>query len=144
MKIFFAADHGGFDLKEELKPYVEKMGHTIEDLGTHKNESVDYPQFGKNAAEAVVNNPNTLGIIICGTGIGISIAANKIAGARAAVCTSTTHARLTRQHNNANLLAIGARITGIEVAKDIVKTFLETDFEGGRHQRRVGQIETSL
>lgn len=141
MKIFLGSDHAGVDLKAELIEYITELGHETEDLGPYSTDSVDYPQYGKKVAETVVNTPGTLGIAICGTGIGISIAANKVKGARAATCTTSTHARLTRQHNNANILALGARMTGIEVAKDTVKTFLETEFEGGRHERRVCQIE---
>ncbi len=103
-------------------------------------ESVDYPKFGKAVAEKTVSTPDSLGIAVCGTGIGISIAANKVCGARAALCTTPTHARLAREHNNANILALGERITGVELAKDIVHTFLKTDFEGGRHERRVKLI----
>jgi ribose 5-phosphate isomerase B len=141
MKIFLGADHGGYRLKEEVKILLQDMGYFCEDLGTNSQESVDYPQYGKAVAEKVVNDPDSFGIVICGSGIGISIAANKVSGARAALCTTSTHARLSRQHNNANILALGERMTGIEVAKDIVKTFLATDFEGGRHENRVCQIE---
>ena len=141
MKLYLGADHGGFALKEELKSYLLGAGHEVLDLGTDSEESVDYPQYGKAVAEKVVAEPNSLGIIICGTGIGISIAANNLPGERAGLCFSTTHARLTRQHNNANILALGGRTTGLEVAKDIVDTFLATAFEGGRHERRVQQLE---
>ncbi len=140
MKIYLGADHGGFALKEVIKAFLLHQEIDIEDLGTDSEESVDYPQFGRAVAEAVVNESNTLGIVICGTGIGISIAANKVRGARAALCTTSTHARLAREHNNANILSLGGRMTGAELAKDIVHTFLHTDFEGGRHEMRVGQI----
>ncbi len=141
MKIYIGSDHGGYILKEELKPMLQELGHTVEDVGTHSADSVDYPQFGKAVAENTVADTGSFGIAVCGTGIGISMAANKVAGVRAALCCTTTHARLARQHNNANVLALGERTTGIEVAKDIVSTFLVTEFEGGRHERRVGQIE---
>jgi ribose 5-phosphate isomerase B len=141
MKVFLGADHGGYHLKGEIKTLLGELGHSVEDMGTNSSESVDYPPYGKAVAERVVSEPNSIGIVICGSGIGISIAANKVPGARAALCTTSTHARLSRQHNNANILALGERMTGVELAKDIVKTFLETDFEGGRHERRVCQIE---
>ncbi len=141
MKIYLGADHGGFALKQELQQLLVESGHEVEDLGTHDDSSVDYPEFGKAVALKTVADPDSLGIVICGTGIGISIAANKVSGARAALCFTSTHARLARQHNNANILALGARTTGTEVAKDILNTFLTTDFEGGRHERRVGQLD---
>lgn len=142
MKIFLGADHGGYLLKEEIKTLLSDLEYEAKDLGTSGPDSVDYPPFGKAVAEKVVSDPESLGIVICGSGIGISIAANKVSGARAALCTTSTHARLSRQHNNANILALGERMTGVEIAKDIVKTFLETEFEGGRHERRVCQIES--
>lgn len=141
MKIYLGADHGGFALKQELQQLLVESGHEVEDLGTYDDSSVDYPEFGKAVARKTVVDPDSLGIVICGTGIGISIAANKVSGARAALCFTSTHARLARQHNNANILALGARTTGTEVAKDILNTFLTTDFEGGRHERRVGQLD---
>lgn len=141
MKIIFGSDHGGFELKLQLIPFVKELGFDVEDIGNYSTDSVDYPEYGKKVAQKVSQDSDTLGIIFCGTGIGISIAANKVEGIRAALCTTPTHARLTRQHNNANILALGGRMTGIELAKDIVKTFLETKFEGGRHKRRVHQIE---
>lgn len=141
MKIAIAADHGGYDLKEELKAFVID-GLNIEwiDLGTHSTESVDYPEYGFKMAEAIKSGEADQGIIICGTGIGISIAANRHPHIRSALCTDTTMARLTRQHNDANVLALGARIIGVELAKDIVKTFLTTEFDGGRHARRVEKL----
>lgn len=140
-KIAIAADHGGYDLKEEIKNFVfENLNIEWIDLGTHSTDSVDYPEFGDKMANAIKDNQAESGILICGTGIGISIAANRHNHIRAAVCTNSTMARLTRQHNNANILALGARITGVEVTKDIVETFLSTQFEGGRHQRRVEKL----
>lgn len=141
MKIYLGSDHGGFVLKNYIKTFLEDQSYTVEDLGTKSAESVDYPQYGKAVAEKVVGDADSLGIVVCGTGIGISIAANKVKGARAALCTTSTHARLAKEHNNANILALGERMTGTELAKDIVHTFLKTDFEGGRHKRRVCQIE---
>ena len=143
MNLYIANDHAAPDLKCELVEHI--VTHfpdiTIHNLGTDTGESVDYPSYGRAVAEKVVADSDSLGIVICGTGIGISIAANKVAGARCALCTNSTMAQLTREHNDANILALGARITGVEVAKDIVGTFLKTSFEGGRHQQRVDQIE---
>jgi len=142
MKIFLGADHGGFQLKKEIFAFLktEFPDAEIVDLGTDDEKSVDYPAFGAAVATKVVENPKSLGVIFCGTGIGISIAANKIAGARAALCENSTAARLARQHNDANILALGGRMIGGELARDIVKTFFKNKFEGGRHARRVGQI----
>ncbi|MBI1301587.1 MAG: ribose 5-phosphate isomerase B [Alphaproteobacteria bacterium] len=138
-KIAIASDHGGYALKEAIK---ERFSDKIEflDLGTTSGDSVDYPEFGAAAGNSVLNGDAVKAIVICGTGIGISIAANRKPGVRAALCTDVTMARLTRQHNDANILALGARITGEEVAMDIVETFLNTKFEGGRHARRVEKL----
>lgn len=141
MKIGLGADHGGYELKEKIKNYLENNGYTVIDFGTNSTSSVDYPKFGHLVGEAVVKKEIDFGILICGTGIGISIAANKICGIRAALCTNTTMAKLTREHNNANILALGARIVGDVLALEIVDTFLSTNFEGGRHLTRVEQIE---
>ncbi len=142
MKIALGADHGGFELKEKIKKHLErKIDIELIDMGTHSTDSVDYPKYGHAVANAIVNKEADLGILICGTGIGISMAANKISGVRAALCTNTTMAKLTRQHNDANILALGARIIGDVLALDIVDEFLASSFEGGRHQRRVEQIE---
>lgn len=138
-KLLIACDHGGYDLKEAIK---EKFTGKFEfiDLGTNSNESVDYPEYGKSMALAIENGQADRGVLICGTGIGISIAANRYPHIRAALCTNVTMARLTRQHNDANVLALGARITGQEAIYEIVDTFLNTDYEGGRHARRVAQL----
>jgi len=142
MKLVMAADHGGFKLKEELKAYLlKKDAYEILDLGTYSEESVDYPDYGRQAAEKIVAGDAERGIIICGTGIGISIAANKVAGARAALCHSVYDAIMTRKHNDSNLLALGGRTTTEDIAKTIVDAWLETDFEGGRHQKRLDKIE---
>lgn len=141
MRVVLASDHGGYELKELLKDYITELDHEWEDLGTYSAESVDYPAYGHAAGKAVVEGKAEAAIVICGTGLGISMAANKVPGIRAALCTTSTHARLAREHNNANVLALGGRLTGIELAKDIVETFLNTDFQGGRHERRVSKIE---
>ncbi|WP_022820009.1 ribose 5-phosphate isomerase B [Fusobacterium russii] len=142
MKIALGADHGGYELKEKIKKYLsQKEDIKIVDMGTYSTESVDYPKYGHMVAKSVVEKEVDFGILICGTGIGISIAANKVSGIRAALCTNTTMAKLTRQHNDANILALGARIVGDVLALDIVDEFLATSFEGGRHTRRVETIE---
>lgn len=141
MRIAIAADHGGYKLKEEIKPYIESLGHTVADFGTCSEDSVDYPDYAAPCARAVVSGEADRGIVICGTGIGISIAANKIRGVRCALCTDPVMARLTREHNDANMLAMGARIVGSELAKGIVKAFLTTDFSGAeRHAKRIDKI----
>ena len=142
MKIALGADHGGYELKEKIKQYlVKREGIELIDFGTNSVESVDYPKYGHAVAKSIVEKKVDFGILVCGTGIGISIAANKIKGIRAANCTNTTMARLSRQHNDANILALGARIVGDVIALDIVDEFLSASFEGGRHQKRVDQIE---
>ncbi len=138
--IAIACDHGGFELKEHLKPLLENKGLVVLDLGTNSTDSVDYPEFGKLLAETIADKRADLGILICGSGIGISIAANRNPAVRAAVCHSGLSARLARQHNDANVLALGARLIGVETAIDCVEEFLETAFEEGRHQRRVDQL----
>ncbi len=142
MKIALGADHGGYELKEKIKKHLSQRNDIeIVDMGTHSTESVDYPKYGHAVAKSVVEKEVDFGILICGTGIGISIAANKIKGIRAALCFNTTMAKLTRQHNDANILALGARITGDVLALDIVDEFLSASFEGGRHAKRVEAIE---
>lgn len=141
MKIAIGCDHGGFGLKKELVPFIESLGHTVTDFGCNSEQSVDYPDFAFPVAEAVVRGDYERGILICGTGIGISISANKVKGARCARCTDETSARLSRSHNNANLLALGGRITGTELAKSIVSVFLATSFSGEeRHIKRISKI----
>lgn len=152
MRIAIASDHGGFELKEELKKYLEAKlesgdlgtDNEINDLGTYSTESVDYPVYGKKCAEAVAGGKYDRGIVVCGTGIGISIAANKVKGIRCGLCTSVEMARLTRQHNNANMLALGGRTTKLADAIDIVEAFLTTEFEGGRHERRVKMLDEMI
>ena len=141
MLIAIASDHGGFALKETIKEYLRERGDNIVDLGTTSEESVDYPIYGKACGEAVASGKAERGIVICGTGIGISIAANKVKGVRCGLCTSVVMAELTRQHNNANVLALGGRTTEPQLALDIVKTFLDTEFEGGRHKRRTDMLD---
>ena len=140
MKIVIANDHAATELKFVIKEYVEGMGHEVINFGTDDNESCDYPAYGKKVGEAVVNGEADCGILICGTGVGISIAANKVKGVRAAVCSDVATAHLVKEHNNANIIAFGARIVGQELAKDIVKAYLEAEFEGGRHLRRIDMI----
>lgn len=141
MKLAIGCDHGAFGMKEELKAYLEKKGYEVTDVGTHSEESVDYPLYAKEVCKKVNQKEVQFGILLCGTGIGMSIAANKVSGIRCALCAESYSAKMTRAHNDANVLSIGARVTGIELAKMIVDTFLETEFEGGRHQRRVDMLE---
>ena len=141
MKIAVAADHGGYKLKEKVKEHLLERGIEVEDLGTHSEESVDYPIYGKLCGEAVASGQADLGVVVCGTGIGISIAANKVHGIRCGLCTSVEMAHLTKQHNNANILDLGGRTTGEELAMEIVDEWLDTQYEGGRHQRRVEMLD---
>ncbi len=141
MKIAIGSDHAGFDLKEIIKNHLQEKDIDIIDVGTHTKESVDYPVFGEKVAETVQKREADFGIVICGTGIGISISANKVKGIRAALCTNEYMARMARRHNDANVLALGARVLGTDLALSIVDTFLSTEFEGGRHERRVHLIE---
>jgi len=140
MKIIIGNDHAAPDMKKEIVKYLEELGHEVVNMGVDTTESCNYPEIGEKVGRAVVAGEGDCGILICGTGVGISIAANKVKGVRAAVCSDTTTARLVKQHNNANIIAFGARIVGIEAAKDIVKTYLEAEFEGGRHQTRIDMI----
>ena len=135
-----ACDHGGFALKPAVLEVLREAGLEILDLGTDSEDSVDYPDFGQALAEAVISGRAARGVVICGTGIGISIAANRYPEIRAAACHDETTARLAREHNNANVLALGARITGTEVAKDCFRAFLKTPFGGERHERRVDKL----
>ena len=135
-----ASDHGGYNLKEHIKAYLAAKGITCKDFGTDSAESCDYPIFGKAAAEAVASGECEKGIVICTTGIGISITANKVKGIRCALCADSLSAEMTRRHNDANMLAMGAGIVGPNLAERIVDVFLSTEFEGGRHQRRVNLI----
>lgn len=139
--ISIASDHGGFDLKEAVRKHLEEKGITCKDFGTDSKASCDYPDFAGAAAKAVADGKCEKGIVICTTGIGVSIVANKVNGIRCGLCTNVTQARLTREHNDANMLALGAGITGQTAAMDIVDTFLSTEFSHGeRHERRVRKI----
>lgn len=139
--IVIGSDHAGFHLKEELTEALRSEGYTIEDFGTFSLESMDYPDIAKSVAEAVSEGRFDKGILICGTGIGVTIAANKVRGIRAAAVSDTYSAKMSRAHNDANIIGIGARVVGTGLALDIINTFLETSFEGGvRHQRRVDKI----
>lgn len=140
MKISIGSDHAGFDLKEQLKNYLEEEGYEVIDEGTYSLESVDYPDFGKKVGKRVADKEADRGLVVCGSGIGISIAANKVPGIRCALVSEPLSARLSRQHNDANVLALGGRLTGLEMAKECLKVFLQTDFEGGRHQRRIDKL----
>lgn len=137
MKIGIGNDHAALDMKLEIKEYIEAMGHEVVDYGTYTKDSCDYPLYGEKVGNAVASGEVDLGVLICGTGIGISLAANKVKGIRAAVCSEPFSAKMAREHNNANIIAFGARVIGIEIAKMIVDNFLNTEFAGGRHQRRV-------
>ncbi len=139
--VAIAADHAGFELKSALEEEIRALGYEVLDLGTNSSESVDYPDFGHRLARALTDGAADRGVLVCGSGIGISIAANRHPGVRAAVCHDTVSARLSRLHNDANALALGSRLIGVEVAKDCVRTFLTTEFEGGRHARRVAKID---
>lgn len=140
MKIAIGNDHAAVELKKHISKFVEDMGHTVVNFGTDTNDSCDYPEFGEKVGRAVASKECDLGILICGTGIGISIAANKVKGVRAAVCSEAYSARLTRNHNNANIIAFGARVVTTEMAETIVKEFLNAEFEGGRHQKRIDML----
>jgi ribose 5-phosphate isomerase B len=142
MKLALAADHGGFQLKEQIKEYLgDRKDLEIIDLGTYSDESVDYPNYGKACGEAVVSGKADRGIVFCGTGIGISIAANKVKGIRCALVTNVFMAEMSRKHNDANVLALGGRVLSREEAETIVEVWLTTEFEGGRHQRRVDLLD---
>ena len=140
MKIAVANDHAAVKMKNEIISFVKDLGYDVLNFGTDSEESCDYPIYGERVANAVVNGEADCGILICGTGVGISIAANKVKGVRAAVCSDVTTARLVKEHNNANIIAFGARIVGTELAKDIVKAYLEAEFLGGKHERRINMI----
>lgn len=141
MRIGIGNDHSAVEYKNEISKYItEKYGYEVVNYGTDSSASFDYPVAGEAVANAVVKKEVDLGIVICGTGIGISLAANKVNGIRCAVCSEPYSARMSREHNNANMLAFGARVVGIELAKMIVDTWLTSEFEGGRHERRVALI----
>lgn len=140
MKLAIGSDHAGYEMKEEIKKYLEEKGYEVKNYGTNSTESCDYPEFGEKVGRAVASGECEEGVLVCGTGIGISLAANKVKGIRAAVCSEPVSARLAKQHNNANIIAFGARIVGMEEAKGIVDAFLSAEFLGGRHEKRVNMI----
>lgn len=140
MKIGIGNDHSALGLKAEIIEFVENMGHEVADFGTNSAESCDYPVYGEKVARAVADKEVDCGILICGTGLGISLAANKVKGIRAAVCSEPFTAKMAKEHNNCNIIAFGARVVGAEVAKMIVDAWLNSEFQGGRHQHRVDLI----
>jgi ribose 5-phosphate isomerase B len=144
MRIALAADHAGYVLKDELVGWLREQGHDVEDLGTNSSESVDYPQFGRKLAEAIAGGAADRGIAVCGSGIGISIAVNREPRCRCARVDDPLSAQLAREHNDANVLALGARLIGSDMAKACVAAFLDTSFAGGRHQRRIDQLSQEL
>ncbi len=140
MKLAIGNDHAAYEMKLEIKEYLESKGHEVVDFGTHSTESCNYPEFGEAVGRAVAGGEVDGGVLICGTGIGISISANKVKGVRAAVCSEPVSAALTKKHNNANIIAFGARIVGMETAKAIVDAWLDAEYEGGRHQKRIDMM----
>ena len=140
--VFIGSDHAGYSVKQKTEEYVRSLGYRTVDLGPDSEEPVDYPEFGVKVARMVHETDGSCGIIFCGTGIGISISANKIPGIRAALCTSTFHAEMARRHNDANILAMGARVSTFEEIKDMIDIWFKTSFEGGRHARRVEKIHS--
>ncbi len=141
MKVAIGADHGGFELKEEVVAFLKGLGYQVEDLGCYSKDSVDYPLYAKKVIELVKDGGFERGILICGTGIGMSIVANRIPGIRAALCHELFTAEMSRRHNNANILCMGGRVIGPSLALAMVKVWLETPFDGGRHERRLCQID---
>lgn len=141
MAIYFGSDHAGYGLKNELRDHLQSKGQEVVDLGTFEAETkVDYPDIAREVAEKVHANPGSAGVLICGTGIGVSIAANKVKGIRAANVHDVTEAKYSRLHNDANIVTLGARTMGVETAKEVVDTFFGTTFEGGRHEARIAKI----
>ncbi|RJP23759.1 MAG: ribose 5-phosphate isomerase B [Candidatus Abyssobacteria bacterium SURF_5] len=141
MKLAIASDHAGFELKEDLRNYLARAGHAVEDFGCYEPESCDYPDYAQKLCEAVLANLVERGILICGTGLGMSYAANRYPGIRAALCTNTYMAEMSRSHNDANILVMGARLIDGAAARDVLDVWLKTPFEGGRHLRRIQKIE---
>ena len=141
MNIVVVSDHAGFTLKEDVKAFLESEGHNVIDCGTYPKESCDYPDYANTAALTILEGKAERGIFICGTGIGISIAANRHKGIRAALCSDIYSVRLSRQHNNANVLAMGANIVALPIAKEMIKEWLKEEFEGGRHERRICKLD---
>jgi len=141
MRIAIGSDHAGFGLKEVVRAHLGAAGHEVQDLGTHSTDSVDYPDFAHQVAQAVASGEVDRGMLVCGTGQGMAMAANKVEGVRAGVCSDVFSARGTRAHNDANVLCLGERVVGAGLAIEIVDTWMSTGFEGGRHQRRVDKIQ---
>ena len=141
MRIAVGSDHAGFPLKAALAGWLQELGHEVLDLGAYSTDSVDYPVIGYEVANKVAQGEAERGVLVCGSGIGVSIAANRVAGARAALVQEPLSARLAREHNDANVVCVGARLIGEEMAREILKVFLGTPFEGGRHQRRIDQLD---
>lgn len=141
LKIAIGADHGGFALKEQIKDFLSDNGYKFTDFGVYNSERVDYPVIAKEIAHDVANGKYDRGIIICGSGLGVAISANKIKGIRAVTCHDTYSSKMSRAHNDANILTMGGRVIGADLAFDVVKIWLETEFEGGRHKNRVDMIE---
>lgn len=142
MKLAIGSDHVGIELKPIIIDYVKELGHEIDDFGPNSTDRTDYPKYGKAVADAVASGEYDGGILICGTGVGISISANKVKGIRAVVCSEPYSAKLSKEHNNTNIVAFGSRVIGSELAKMIVKEWIEAEFEGGRHANRVDMIAT--
>ena len=140
MKIAIGCDHGGFEHKNAIAEHLKENGYTVEDFGIYEQTSVDYPDIAEKLSKSVAAGENELGILVCGTGIGMSIAANKVKGIRAAACSDHYSAKYTRLHNNANVLCLGGRVIGIGTAIELAEIFVKTEFEGGRHQRRIDKI----
>ncbi|MFW5789855.1 MAG: ribose 5-phosphate isomerase B [Bacillota bacterium] len=141
MQIAIGSDHAGFNMKKDIKEWLLDEGYQVKDFGTDNQDSVDYPDFAEKTAKNVATGDSEVGILICGTGIGMAISANKVKGIRAARCQDSYSARMARAHNNANILTFGSRVIGIELAKDVVETYLNASYAGGRHQRRVDKID---
>ncbi len=142
MKIVLGADHGGFELKEIIRAWLEEKGHEVTDTGCHSSESVDYPVYAKKVCEMVSDGSAERGILVCGTGIGMSMAANRHAGIRAALCHEIFTAEMSRRHNDANVLCMGGRVIGSALAMEMVRTWIETPFDNGRHSRRIAMFDT--
>jgi len=140
VRVAVGADHAGFDLKQHLCGLLESLGHEVEDLGTDSGASVDYPDFAAAVARRVSGGEADLGVLVCGTGLGMAIAANKVPGVRAVTCSEPFSARMARAHNDANVLALGARVIGSGLAEEVVRVFLASPFEGGRHQARLDKL----
>ncbi|CAA6802109.1 MAG: Ribose 5-phosphate isomerase B (EC [uncultured Campylobacterales bacterium] len=141
MKFFIGCDHGGYSVKSKVIQILESLGNEVKDLGTHSNQSVDYPDYAHKVCKSILSTPGSNGILICGTGIGMSITANRYKGIRAALCTDSYTASITKQHNNSNVLCFGQRVVGMGVIEDMLRAWCKSEFEAGRHQARVEKIE---